>query len=422
MTTTHGSPAAITAGDVDIAIVGGGIGGLANAYALAGTGHTVRVLERAPEFTEVGAGLQLAPNATRILRQWGLLDEVLAAGVTPRRLVFRDALDGSELTRLDFDDHFVRHYGAPYVVIHRGDLLDILVRACENAGVELVPDCAVEDVDARADGATVRACQGEHHAQVVVAADGLRSALRAKLSDDQPVCSGYVAYRGAFPTGRLTHLGADSLDTVVVYIGPGCHLVQYPLRGGEIFNTVAVFASPSYRRGNPDWGGPDELDEVFAPACEQVRAGLAALWRERRWAMYDRPPIGTWVTGRLVLSGDAAHPMLQYLAQGACQAIEDASCLAGHVRSSAGAGGTDWSTALRRYEAERTARTGLIQTTARTWGEIWHVSGIARTLRNELFRRRDPADYTYLDWLYAPSGGQWQPFDPAAGGRPAPPR
>jgi salicylate hydroxylase len=385
----------------EVVVVGGGIGGLANAYALATAGHRVRVLERAAEFAEVGAGLQMAPNATRILREWGLLDRVVEAGVTPQRLVFRDALTGEELTRLELGVDFLERYGAPYVVIHRSDLLTILVDACREAGVELVPGTGVDDVEAGPNGAVVHAGEARLDADVVLAADGLRSTLRGKFSDDEPISSGYVAYRGAFPVSELTlELDERSFEEVVVYLGPGCHLVQYPLRRGEIFNTVAVFESPAFARGEADWGGPEELDAVFAGACEPVRRGLASLWRDRRWPMYDRLPIGTWVSGRLALTGDAAHPMLQYLAQGACQAIEDAHCLSTEVAKTAVDGTVDWDTALATYQELRTARTAQVQTTARVWGDIWHVDGIARLLRNALFTDRDVADHKYVDWLY----------------------
>jgi 2-polyprenyl-6-methoxyphenol hydroxylase-like FAD-dependent oxidoreductase len=387
--------------DVDVVVVGGGIGGLANAYALATAGHSVRVLERAPEFAEVGAGLQLAPNATRILREWGLLDDVVAAGVLPRRLVFKDAVDRRELTHVDLDADFVQRYGAPYVVIHRSDLLAILATACERAGVDLVANCTVEDVETAGHSAVVHAGDDRHRAQVALAADGLRSALRAKLSDDEPVCSGYVAYRGAFRTADIEdHLDENAMHDVVVYLGPGCHLVQYPLRRGEMFNTVAVFESPAFHRGETEWGGPEELDQVFAGSCDEVRRGLASLWRDRRWPMYDRLPIPTWVHGRLALTGDAAHPMLQYLAQGACQALEDAHCLATEAEKLSADGDLDWSLALAAYQQIRTTRTARVQTTARVWGDIWHVDGVARLLRNTVFQDRDPADHRHMDWLY----------------------
>lgn len=387
--------------EVDVVIAGGGIAGLGNACALAAAGHRVRVLERAPDFTEIGAGLQLAPNATRVLRDWGLLDQVVERGVLPRRLVFRDVLDGTELTHLAFDEQFLQRYGAPYVVIHRSDLLQILVEECTRAGVELLPNQAVEHAQPDGDSVVVHAGGRQHRAQVALAADGLRSVLRGRLSDDEPVPSGYVAYRGAFPVAEVAdRLGEDALRDVVVHIGPGCHLVQYPLRSGEIFNTVAVFRSPGFHRGEPDWGGPGELDAAFAGACEEVQRGLKSLWRDRRWPMYDREPIRRWVDGRLALTGDAAHPMLQYLAQGACQALEDAQCLAAEAARLSSGGDPGWPRALSAYEERRVPRTAEVQSAARVWGETWHVDGFARSLRNTLFRDRDPADHRHIEWLY----------------------
>jgi 2-polyprenyl-6-methoxyphenol hydroxylase-like FAD-dependent oxidoreductase len=386
---------------VDVVVVGGGIGGLANAYALARAGRRVRLLEQARAFGEVGAGLQLAPNATRILREWGLLDEIAAVGVLPRRLVMRDALGGGELTHLDLSDA-ARRYGAPYLVAHRSDLHAILVEACRRAGVELVTGCAVRDVELGADGAGALCGDGRHDGAVVIAADGLSSTLRARLSHDEPVSSAYVAYRGAVPIEEIRGVDGVAFDDVVVYVGPRCHLVQYPLRRGEMFNQVAVFESPAAVRGEPDWGTPGELDAAFAGTCAQVRGALDRLWRDRWWPMYDREPIGRWVTGRLALTGDAAHPMLQYLAQGACQALEDAHCLATVVTGQE-PGVLDWDLALRDYQRARVPRTARVQATARSWGDLWHCDGLTRSIRNALLTDRDPADYRYVDWLYAGS-------------------
>ena len=387
---------------VDVIVVGGGIGGLGNALALRSLGQTVRVLERAPEFSEVGAGLQLAPNATRVLAEWGLLEEVTAAGVRPRQLVFRDALDGAELTHLDLGEEFEKRYGSPYVVIHRTDLLDILARACARAGVELSPNSQVATVENRGGAAVVRLVDGrEMRAGIVLGADGLRSTVRSHFADDEPIASGYVAYRGAFRTNELeVQLDADSMADVVVYLGVACHLVQYPLRGGEMFNTVAVFQSPAFLRGEQWWGSVDELDEAFTGTCPQVRQGIRSLWRDRCWPMYDRVPIDNWVDGRLALTGDAAHPMLQYLAQGACQALMDAQTLANIVRGQQATDALDWDMALARYADIRKEPTARVQTTARFWGELWHVDGMARLLRNELFQRRDKNDFADIDWLY----------------------
>ena len=178
---------------------------------------------------------------------------------------------------------------------------------------------------------------GRETAAVVIAADGIRSVARPLLVDDEPVSSSYVAYRGAVPAAQVEALGVSMRD-VVVYVGPKCHFVQYPLRGGDMFNQVAVFESPKALAGEEDWGTPDELDAAFAETCEEVRAGLPLMWRDRWWRMFDREPIPTWVTGRIALSGDSAHAPLQYLAQGAVMAMEDAYVLSEHVGSQLAAG------------------------------------------------------------------------------------
>jgi salicylate hydroxylase len=388
--------------DAEVVVIGGGIGGLATAYALASAGHRVRVLEREPGFTEVGAGLQLAPNATSLLREWGLLDEVIARGVLPRRLVLKDAVDGGELTSLDLGEGFRARYGAPYVVIHRSDLLSILHQACVDAGVELLPDHLVDDVEIDDDTARVHAAGSWHTADVAVGADGLWSRLRARIVEDSPLCSGYVAYRGTQPVAEAAGLTEEVLSDVTVHFGPKCHLVQYPLRGGEMLNTVAVFGSPAYQRGEADWEGPRELDAAFRDTIPEVRTGLANLWRDRCWPMYDRPPVNAWVRGRLALTGDAAHPMLQYLAQGACQALEDAHTLAGEVAKRQTGATLNWPDVLSVYQDVRAPRTSRVQSAARWWGELWHCSGLARTLRNEVLTKRRLDDYEYIDWLYQP--------------------
>jgi len=378
---------------VDAVVVGGGIGGLGSALALTRTGAAVRVLEQGSRFGEVGAGLQLAPNATRVLRSWGLLDEVIAAGVRPRRLVLKDAVDGGELTHVTVAD-VEQRYGAPYVVIHRSDLHAILLEACRTAGVDLVTDAAVTAVEHGAGHAVAVSPARRDRGELVLAADGVWSRLRALLSDDEPVSSHYVAYRGALPVEELDTSGL-SMDDVVVHIGPGCHFVQYPLRRGEVFNQVAVFRSARADAGEEDWGTPEELDATYADKCAAIRTALPYLWRDRSCRMFDREPIGTWVDRRLALIGDAAHPMLQYLAQGACQALEDAECLATQLVKRG-----DWDAALKDYADARTVRTARVQRTARTWGELWHCDGLFRDTRNALLRDRDPGDYRYLDWLY----------------------
>lgn len=392
----------------DVLVVGGGIAGLATAVGLTRAGATVTVVEQEPDFHEVGAGLELAPNGTRVLAEWGLLDEMMSFGVRPRALVIKDAIDGRELTRQDLGTEFERRYGGPYLVAHRSDLLGILLRAAERAGVTLVTGQKIERVDTVGSGAIATAASGAtFSARLVVGADGLGSTLRRALSDDEPIASGFVAYRG---TCRMSEVDLEAdLDNVVAFIGPGCHFVQYPIRKdtqqhGQLLNQVAVFQSPAFLRGESEWGLADEVDAAFSACTQQIRHALQYVPRDRHWLMYDREPISQWVEGRLLLLGDAAHPMLQYLAQGACQSIEDARVLQSTVTDSvfgAAAGPAGWDDAIREFTRIRAPHTARVQRTARLWGESWHVDGIARLLRNMLFSGRDQQDYRYTDWLYS---------------------
>lgn len=391
----------------EVLVAGGGIGGLTTALSLTRAGHQVRVLERAAEFSEVGAGIQLAPNATRVLDRLGLLDAVRQVGVLPRRLVLADAMRGRELTALDLTD-FPDRYGAPYVVMHRSDLLRILLEACVDAGVQLETAAAVSGLSQDDSGAYATLADGRQFTgRVALGADGLRSTIRGDFVDDEPICSGYVAYRGAVPMAQVER-HADLRD-VVAWLGPGLHLVQYPLRSGSMYNQVAVFRSDAFARGELDWGNPDELERRFAQCCEHVRDSIPQLSRDNRWPMYDRLPTSKWVHGRIGLLGDAAHPMLQYLAQGACQAIEDADALA--LALPGDLSDPDLVTAgLRRYQDVRAARTAQVQSNARAWGDIWHVDGAAALARDEYLLSRDPADHRYVAWLYGVNAGGAEPL------------
>ncbi|GAA4043823.1 3-hydroxybenzoate 6-hydroxylase [Arthrobacter methylotrophus] len=391
----------------EVLVVGGGMAGLAGALALRANGADVTLVERAPEFGEVGAGLQMAPNASRVLKRWGLLEKALEIGVQPKHLVFRDALTGEELTRQTLGQAFEERYGAPYVVIHRSDLHRILLEACQEAGVRLVNDVFVETVETVNGRGVAHTASGEvYEADVVIGADGLKSTLREAVAHDGPVSSSYVAYRGTVPI--TPDIPANDLEDVIVYLGPDCHLVQYPLRKGELLNTVAVFKSPSFERGEEQYGGVDELQAAYKDCIPAVQAALGNLATGIRWPMYDRDPIENWIDGRLVLMGDAAHPMLQYLAQGACQALEDAAVLqdstVGSVFTDDGVDTGAWDRAIGDFNSARAARTARVQRTARVWGESWHVSGLARTLRNLLFKSRKDGDFQYNDWLYGQAG------------------
>ena len=215
---------------------------------------------------------------------------------------------------------------------------------------------------------------------------------------DPPVVSGYVAYRGTVPITPDTVKG--DLDDVVVYLGPECHLVQYPLRQGDLLNTVAVYRSASFERGEEQVAGSDELQAAYVGCVPAVHHALSNLGTGFRWPMYDREPTASWRDGRMLLLGDAAHPMLQYLAQGACQAIEDAAALQRLTADIDLADEGRLDAALSAFVAERAPRTARLQRTARAWGEAWHVGGIGRELRNKLFGSRADGDLEVADWLY----------------------
>lgn len=195
---------------------------------------------------------------------------------------------------------------------------------------------------------------------------------------------------------------------VVVYVGPRCHFVQYPLRGGEMFNQVAVFESPKALAGEDDWGTPDELDDAFAATCDQVQQGIPHMWRNRWWRMFDRDPIMNWLHGRIALLGDSAHAPLRYMAQGAVMALEDGWVLAEHVgrqaalRTAEGSG-VDWDAALSAYNAVRPEHCRRVVLTARAWGAMWHLEGLAREQRNTVLRGRETTDYSFTDWIYGPT-------------------
>lgn len=383
----------------DVVVVGGGIGGLSTALGLARSGAVdrVRVLERAADFTEIGAGLQLAPNAYYALERLGVTPEALDDyNFHPGRLVMMDALSGEPITALDLGAAFRSRYGKPYTVMHRADLLKLLLDAAKQCdGVELYGNEAVVDAHTAADGASITTAEGTRFdADLVVGADGLRSVIRERVVDDgEPVASGYVSYRGAVPFEMTAD--ADYSQDVLVWAGPGMHLVQYPIRRGELYNQVVCFRSDRFSPDHDDWGTPDEIDGHYTEACEQVQNGVGLIARDRHWKMLDREPVATWVHGRLALLGDAAHPMLQYVAQGACQALEDAVAL-GQAVSHA----PDVDSALIEYQRLRVTRAGRVQRTARQFGELLHLDGMGAVVRNRLLRARSADDYSESDWLH----------------------
>jgi 3-hydroxybenzoate 6-monooxygenase len=378
-------------------IVGGGIGGLATALSLSQKQRPVHLIEKEKEFSEIGAGLQLAPNASRALDRFGVLGEIAKCAVYPKRLVWMDALTGELLTAVVLAKDFQKRYGYHYIVVHRADLLNVLLEACRASDlITLESGKKAVSVEDLGDGVRVSCADGSiYDSKALVAADGLWSTVRKFVHDDgDPVCSSYVAYRGTVPVTQFPE-GAPP-EEMVLWTGPGMHFVRYPLRGRQLYNQVAVFRSYRYKPESEDWGSPDELDEHFGEACAEVRNGIALIDRSRRWPMFDRLPIGNWTRNRTALLGDAAHPMLQYLAQGACQALEDAVALADCVESH----GECVDRAFLAYQQARFPHTARVQRTARSFGELWHRPPGQLAERNHILSQRRHDDYRELDWLY----------------------
>jgi 2-polyprenyl-6-methoxyphenol hydroxylase-like FAD-dependent oxidoreductase len=378
-------------------VIGGGIGGLTTALALSRKGYPVHLIERATEFGEIGAGIQIAPNGSRMLDSLGVLDKIQAYAVYPQRLILVDALSGNLLTTLDFGEQFQRAYTYRYLVMHRSDLLTILLDACKQSdAITLETNREVVAIDDLGDGAMVTCADGStYECDALIGADGLHSVVRKYVIDDgDPICAEFVAYRGAIPMEEV--IETAGMDTIRYWIGPNLHLIQYPLRRGELYNQVAVFKSQRYRADSDDWGMEDELEEHFAGTDGSVRKALARVKRDRRWPLFDRLPTDNWTRHHITLLGDAAHPMLQHIAQGACQALEDAVCLADTLANCQG----DVTKAFLAYQRERIPRTARVQRSARLFGDIIHSDGVTALLRNVLLSGRAPHDYTYTDWFY----------------------
>ncbi len=382
---------------VPFLVVGGGIGGLATALALSRKGYSVHLIEKAVEFGEVGAGIQIAPNGSHALASLGVLDKIQSYAVFPQRLILVDALSGNLLTTLDFGENFQRAYTYPYLVMHRNDLLTILLDACKQSdAITLETHREIVEIADLPDGALVTCTDGStYECDALIGADGLKSVVRKHLLDDgNPVNAEFVAYRGAIPMEEV--IESAGMDTIRYWIGPNLHLIQYPLRRGELYNQVAVFKSDRYRVDTDDWGTEEELEEHFAQTDESVRKALLRVKRDRRWVLYDRPPTDNWTHHHITLLGDSAHPMLQHIAQGACQALEDAVCLAHMLADFRG----EVSNAFRAYQAIRIPRTAHVQRSARLFGDIIHSDGVTALLRNALLSQRTADDYTYTDWFY----------------------
>ncbi|HMA08834.1 MAG TPA: 3-hydroxybenzoate 6-monooxygenase [Ramlibacter sp.] len=381
-----------------ILIAGGGIGGLAAAYVLARDGQPVTVLEQSAAFGEIGAGIQLGPNIFKMFEYLGLTEAVNRVAFFPPGLGMNDVRTGEKVIRVPLGQTALATYGYPYGVIYRADLHQVFLDACKAmANVNLRTASKVESFEQDAQAVRVRLSSGEVlPGSALIGADGLWSRIReAVVGDGKPRVSGHIAYRAVLKRADVpAHLWSDD---VLLWGGEKTHLVHYPLRRGELFNLVAVFHSDKYDEGWNTFGDTAELNERFALAVPQVRELLGKIETWKMWVLCDREPVKNWSVGRVTLLGDAAHPMLQYLAQGAGQAIEDAVMLGAALRATAGNPGL----AFRKYQQVRYLRTGRVQLTARFYGDIYHASGVQRELRNQLFQSgKESAGFAGLKWMY----------------------
>jgi salicylate hydroxylase len=382
--------------DAPVLVVGGGIGGLTTALALSHKGIPVQVLEQAPEFKEIGAGIQLGPNVFRMFEVLGLTDPVFRWAAFPEALEMRDSITGETVVEMRIDNLY-RKYHAPYGVIHRADLLDRIHDACRGSNlIDLRPSRKVVSIEDNGAGVSVHTENGEtYRGAALIGCDGLWSTVRQHIvGDGKPVVSGHIAYRAVLPTAEWPK--EYRLPKMIIWCGDKTHLVHYPLRRGELFNLVVVFHSNRYEEGWDSYGDPTELHERFAEKCEPVRELLKKVNSWRMWVLCDRPPIKNWSKGRITLLGDAAHPMLQYLAQGACMAIEDAVCLANQIEAVEG----DYPAAFRKYQELRYLRTARVQIMAKVYGEVYHANAVVRELRNKVLREWAAQGGIDMSWLY----------------------
>lgn len=392
-------------------IAGAGIGGLTAALALSRAGFRVSVLERAAVLDEVGAGLQLSANATSVLRDLGLLDRLRRLALTPDVLHVRRAGDGAELMRMPFGALAETRWGAPHLVVHRADLQRLLLEEAARS-----PDISVETnieilgfttlTGAIQVGATRNGEQVRTDGHLLIGADGLRSTVRERLGlglSDRAVYSGRSAWRALLPAQDAPAFALMLASNL--WLGPHAHLVHYPLRGGEMVNIVAIVEDRWH--GDDDrqfWqteGDPDFVRGCFAHWHADAQSLIGAVKEWRRWPLFDRNTVERWALDRVVLLGDAAHPVLPFLAQGAALAIEDAAA----IGQAASRHGSDIAALIRAYQDRRIRRAADVMFASRRQGSIYHMANPLALARDFVMRRLSvDAAMARMDWLYGYRG------------------
>ena len=386
-----------------VVVVGGGIGGVAMALALGRQGHRVQLLEQADQIGAIGYGVQMGPNVMPMLDELGVGAEVRAAAYFPKDIMLYDYLTGQTLSHIPLQttEFAQRYQSQPYIAIHRVDMHELLLKACEKyPHISLNQSTTVTGYSQTSDVVSLHTAQGDTiQAAAVVACDGLRSRVRAQMRpDDVPRESGYVAHRSLIPMDQAP-AQVQQRQTVTMWAGPGLHVIYYPLRQASLLNIVLVVQLPAHVSSTQDQGYLDYLQHLLAQAQPEPQQVAKLVHLDRRWAIADREPMRHWHDGRVCLLGDAAHATLQSLAQGAGMAIEDVVCLSGLMAQH----GTDVSSAFKDFERARFLRTARVQWVSRHLWEDYHCQGVQAQVRSEIYSQRDVADhYRCLDWLWTP--------------------
>ena len=386
-----------------IIVAGGGIGGVSAAMGLANKGYQVVVLEQAAQFGEIGAGIQIGPNAFHAMDYLGVGDAGRAKAVYIDKLIMMDGLTGDEVAHIDVGEDFRSRFKNPYAVVHRADLHSVFLDACiRHPNVTLVNSQQVVGYSNTASGAKVVTASGDSfEGDAVIGADGVRSRIRAQLTGgDELKLSGHVAYRAVLSIDEMP----EDLrwNAATLWAGPKCHMVHYPLQGWKTFNLVATFVTDISNVGTNEAGTREEVLERFGHIVPKARKLLEVPKSWRRWVLGDRDPIENWVDGRVALLGDAAHPTHQYFAQGACMAMEDSVMLAHQLEAHDG----DFAAAFADYQKARIVRAYRVVLTSRAIGRhIYHAEGAERLVRNAVMGAKSQTDWgNTLAWLYGGTG------------------
>jgi salicylate hydroxylase len=388
-----------------ILVAGGGIAGLTTALALAQSGFRAVVFEQSPKLEPIGAGIQLSPNAIHVLQGLGLGEALIPHVVSPEIIRVRKASSGKDIVGVPLGLYAQQRYGAPYWMIHRGDLQAVLLDAVRaNPDVALTLGGKIQDYAVHANGVTAQVHYGpkaeEERCVALVGADGLWSTIRRTLgAADPPQFRNRTAWRAVVPAEAVTHEARE--PSINLWLGRHAHLVHYPIRGGSAINIVAIVRDTAAKTGWSNVGARDEILAIFRKWAVPARNIVATPENWSTWSLYDRPRLRRWGQGPVTMVGDAAHPMLPFLAQGAAMAIEDAAVLADSLAKTP----DDTADAMRRYEGLRGDRTARTQNAALRNGARYQAWGVEAALRNTALRlmggKRLLKRY---DWLYG-----WRP-------------